>query len=303
MKLIEGWYAILDSAEVGRSKPFGFMRFGIDLVAWRKQNGQLVVMRDLCPHRGAKLSIGRIIDQCKIECPFHGFEFQDSGACTLVPETGKSAENLKVQTFNVVEAHGFVWMWVGSTPAPTSEVHWFSDITEYAQSQMTAVWPAHISRCIENQLDYAHLPFVHKSTIGAHFDPSVEVDFQLDDNRIKFSPTGRAFIEFIFPNIWRNYISKDFQITLAFAPVSDEETKFYLRTHFNFMKVPILKEFLGFLFNLSNSYILNQDRRVVLSQRPKSSRHEDTENEKLYPSDKAIAHFRRLLKERETQIE
>ncbi|MBK9206561.1 MAG: hypothetical protein IPL73_29955 [Candidatus Obscuribacter sp.] len=39
-----------------------------------------------------------------------------------------------------------------------------------------------------------------------------------------------------------------------------------------------------------NRYILNQDKHVVLSQKPLCVL--DADDEKLYPSDKGIAHFR-----------
>lgn len=48
---------------------------------------------DSCPHRSASLSLGDVVEDC-ITCPFHGFRFDPTGGCSLVPETGRAALNL-----------------------------------------------------------------------------------------------------------------------------------------------------------------------------------------------------------------
>ena len=89
------WYVILESNEVKRGKPIGVTRMGEKMVAWRDSRGQVAVMRDLCPHRGVALSAGQLIGDC-IQCPFHGFQYDTSGACKLVPANGRTAEPPKV---------------------------------------------------------------------------------------------------------------------------------------------------------------------------------------------------------------
>jgi phenylpropionate dioxygenase-like ring-hydroxylating dioxygenase large terminal subunit len=56
------WYAVLESSEVPAGKPVGARRLGESLVFWRDGDGQIVVMKDRCPHRSSQLSLGRIID-------------------------------------------------------------------------------------------------------------------------------------------------------------------------------------------------------------------------------------------------
>lgn len=296
MKLSPGWYAIADSREIGKNRPLELTRFGKSLVLWRKSNGEPVAMDDRCPHRFAQLSGGTIVDD-NIVCPYHGFEFNDCGECTAVPETGKSAKNLNVPTYTVIEKHGFVWAWHGDQTDVTSSVPWFEELdSKFCYSQFDETWPCHITRCVENQLDYIHLPFVHKTTIGRFMkSPQIKVEFELSESRIKFSPSGKAFIEFLFPNVWRNFITDNFQLVLAFAPVSDSKTKLYLRSYYRFPKVPLLNTLIGVMFNTTNKKILNQDRGVVTSQLPLSSLDEECQKEALYPSDKAIKFYRETL--------
>jgi phenylpropionate dioxygenase-like ring-hydroxylating dioxygenase large terminal subunit len=72
------WYAVLDAKEVKPGKLTGVKRMGEQLVFWRTAEGEMVCMRDLCPHRGVALSTGKLIDD-HLQCPFHGFEFKASG--------------------------------------------------------------------------------------------------------------------------------------------------------------------------------------------------------------------------------
>ena len=50
-----------------------------------------------------------------------------------------------------------------------------------------------------------------------------------------------ALLYFKFPNIWMNRLSDDFRIVVAFVPVDDQHTKFYLRYYQSFIRVPIIK--------------------------------------------------------------
>ena len=80
------WYAILSAHELPPDRPLGVTRFGQPLVFWR-DHGQVCCVSDICPHLGAALSGGKIC-QGKIQCPFHGFEFQGDGQCTHIPANG-----------------------------------------------------------------------------------------------------------------------------------------------------------------------------------------------------------------------
>ncbi|NIV29174.1 MAG: Rieske 2Fe-2S domain-containing protein, partial [Anaerolineae bacterium] len=43
-----------------------------------------------CPHRGVELSKGQVIHG-RIQCPFHGFEYDVSGRGVLIPANGRHA--------------------------------------------------------------------------------------------------------------------------------------------------------------------------------------------------------------------
>jgi len=75
------------------------------------------------------------------------------------PGDSKTAPNLEVEALPVAERHGFIWIWHDSERA-TGETPWFNELSDrsWSYSQQSTEWPIHVTRCIENQLDYAHLP-------------------------------------------------------------------------------------------------------------------------------------------------
>lgn len=303
MNIPEGWYAIMSSDELTSFKPVGTRRLGRDLVLWRQDDDSPVAMLDICPHRSAKLSLGKVAEN-RIYCPFHGFEYDTTGSCVHVPETGKAAENLKVESFFLKERNGFIWLWHGKND-PVGEPPWFDEISTdsgLVYSQFTDSWPCHITRCIENQLDYAHLPFVHRSTIGRFVDVKKQAEADMDDDHIQVRPNPDkdppSFIEFRFPNIWQNFIAENFMIFLAFVPVDEESTLLYLRSYYRGLNVPIFKDLVDWFFNITNGIILSQDKAVVVSQGKEASTDPVHAKERLFLSDIPIRHFRKTWLEK-----
>ncbi|PMP81182.1 MAG: aromatic ring-hydroxylating dioxygenase subunit alpha, partial [Caldisericum exile] len=66
------WYVVLSSKEL-KDKPIGLTRFGEKLVMWRTKNG-IACIRDICAHRGASLSRGKIVEG-HIQCPFQRLQY------------------------------------------------------------------------------------------------------------------------------------------------------------------------------------------------------------------------------------
>jgi phenylpropionate dioxygenase-like ring-hydroxylating dioxygenase large terminal subunit len=288
------WYAILAAREVPRSRPIGVRRMGERLVIWRTGAGRVACLRDTCPHRGAALSSGRI-RAANVQCPFHGFAFDSSGRCTLVPALGRSvtpAKALAARAYPVREAHGWIWLFWGEPQGELPPIPYFDNLDRsYSYATYPYPWNAHYSRAVENQLDVIHLPFVHRNTIGRGNRTVVDGPIAtLEGDTIRLwvhnrtddgTPAKRAdelptpqrdpFLYFRFPNIWQNNIAPDFKIVAAFAPVDGEHTILYLRTYQRAVRVPGLRElFLAFSL-VGNWYIARQDKAVVETQTPKRS--------------------------------
>lgn len=290
------WYVVLESNEIGK-KPTGVSRLGEKLVFWRDQTGKVHAAADRCPHRGVALSAGKVLGD-NLQCPFHGFEFDASGKCILIPANGSGGvipNAMRVKAYPTHEDHGFIWLWWGDTvPQELPVPEFFENLDEtFIYGSARDPWDAHYSRVIENQLDVVHLPFIHRNTIGRGNrtvvdGPVVEwkgdkmlytyVFNRLDDgtpprrsSELSRKPHGSQHLEFIFPNLWQNYISEKISIVAAFVPVDDEHTLLYLRFYQKFLHLPGLGKVIARLAMPSNVYIAHEDRRVVVTQQPKAS--------------------------------
>jgi phenylpropionate dioxygenase-like ring-hydroxylating dioxygenase large terminal subunit len=314
------WYAILESSEVKRGKPLGITRFGEKLVVWRNQQGEVACLYERCPHRGVALSTGRIIGDC-VECPFHGFQFDATGRCTLIPASGRNTPVPAVFDANPYltrEAHDFIWVWYGEAREASQlpPLPFFDDIdNSFSYLTLRDHWSVHYSRAIENQLDVVHLPFIHRTTIGRGNQtlvdgPSARLDgdrlYIWFDNRVddgslplKWSemqePTRLPLLIFIFPNMWQNRLGDDLRIVLAFAPVDEENTVLYLRQYQRIVRVPLLRTAFDWVARMSNAVILNQDKRAVITELPKKTW--AGMDEHLIQGDRPIIMFRQHRKE------
>ena len=317
------WYAVLESKEVPKGTLIGVTRLGEKLVFWRNKNGGVICLKDKCAHRGAKLSIGKICEKGdNVECPFHGLRYDKSGQCTLIPANGKNTpvpERFKVISYPTREGHDFIWIWWGEPQSEYPPLPFFANIDKkFSYNTHTEVWPVHYSRAIENQLDVVHLPFVHHSTIGRGYrtlvhgpllEPSEDeneftfwVYNQKDDGKTRplkpeeFTDEMKVFhLEFKFPHIWQNYLGDKVRIFIAFVPIDETHTKFYMRFYQKYIRIPILKSIFNWVANKFNLKILHQDRKVVLTQQPIKTQLKM--GEQLIQGDNPIIYYRRRREE------
>ena len=291
---------------------------GEKLVLWRDlKTGKIGCARDVCAHRGAALSIGKIIDQ-KIQCPFHGFQYDTTGECCMIPAIGKNTnvpERFKILSYPVKDAYGFIWLWWGEKQENYPQLPFFEDLKAgFTFSSFADPWITHYSRAIENQLDVVHLPFVHHNTIGrggrtlvhgpkVKWNPkenllNVWYNNVIDDGKSKAlradempEPTMKPLVHFKFPNIWMLRTSDAARIMVAFAPVDEENTVLYVRFYQKSLKLPLLRSLVNWFGIRGSKIIVNQDRKVVITQKPKKS--ELQSKELLIPGDLPIVTYRR----------
>ncbi len=309
------WYIVLDSKEVKQGKPLAVTRMGEKLVFWRDSDGRTSCMQDLCPHLGARLSQGKVMSG-GLQCPFHGFEYDQNGRCQFVPSIGRNGKipnALEVATYPVHEAHGWIWIYWGTSPEGELEPpKFYEDIDDkFSYGSFRQDWPVHYSRMVENQLDVMHLPFVHHNTIGAGGRSMVDGPFvdqkdgvlklwvynRLDDGSPALKaeeipqPAGEPLLIFIFPNLWQNRLGDGNRILIAFVPVDEENGILYGRYYQKEVRIPILREFINWVGVLGSIVIANQDKQVVRNILPKK-----TELKKmgqiLVPGDRAILMYR-----------
>jgi phenylpropionate dioxygenase-like ring-hydroxylating dioxygenase large terminal subunit len=160
--LKNSWYVAAWSEEVERS-PLGRTILNMPIVLFRTSNGDPVALHDVCPHRFALLSGGKIKDDA-IECPYHGLQYGSSGACVLNPH-GPIPGRAKVKSYPVFEKYEAIWIWTGDIePEYPPKIPDFSLHTrEVSQARYRGrtYTRGNYQLVVDNLLDASHVHWLH----------------------------------------------------------------------------------------------------------------------------------------------
>ena len=181
------WYVAALSGEL-TDKPLARMICGVPMVLYRGENGNLVALEDRCPHRQAPLSMGNIIGD-QIQCDYHGFMFDGTGACTHIPRQDKIPASMGVRAFAVVERWGFVWLWWGDREKADDSAIPHLPWTE-EDHQRTQYFYFHVKSnhqlMADNLLDISHVDFLHKHSIASKIG---DTEKQTEAPKVTFETT------------------------------------------------------------------------------------------------------------------
>ncbi len=140
---------------------------GEEIVLWRGSGGPHAWL-DLCVHRGVRLSLGKVVDNCSLRCAYHGWTYDETGQCVAMPAhpSLKPPPKAKARILVCQERAGLIWTALESPQAPVPQLAEEADSTFRAIPCGPYVSAAGAPRLIENFLDVAHLPIVHEGCLG-----------------------------------------------------------------------------------------------------------------------------------------
>ncbi len=184
----QGWWWPVALEDEGFHGPQTVQLLGCSLVLWRTPEGEPVLLDDRCPHRGARLSLGRVVQQ-RLQCPYHGWQFDAQGACALVPAVPgfTPPASSAVVRHGVQRAHGLLWCNLNGHAhhAPPELSHLPARRLIYGPFDVATSAP----RAVENFLDTSHFAFVHEGWLGDLAHPEVP------DHEVTHTLDGRPVIE------------------------------------------------------------------------------------------------------------
>ena len=251
---------------------------GTPVVLFRDRAGRASALVDRCPHRGVKLSLGTVQDGC-IQCPFHGWRLDGAGKVCAVPwNPDARLATLAGRSLATRELGGQLWIYTAPDVVPPSEpaVHESLLAPGVRVSALTLTWDAHWTRAMENMLDWPHLPFVHRSTIGRAMakKPDARMDITHEAHPWGMHTTiaidGEAqhgSLDLRWPNQMNLHIGSGARLMMmmvACVPIDDRRTRMILAMARNYLTSRVW----DWAFNLANQRIAAEDRAIVESSHP-----------------------------------
>lgn len=267
---------------------------GEPLVLGRDETGAPFALRDICPHRAAPLSAGRMLDHdgaATVECPYHGWRFRArDGVCAHIPSLVEGqdfeATRIRARRYPAVEQGGLVWAFIPSDPR-------FAGEPDHAPPRFAAqdktgakpklvlkrIFDCHVDHAVVGLMDPAHGPFVHRqwwwrSAHSLHdkakaFEPR-EFGFAMAEHK----PSSNSYayrllggaptteIVFRLPGVRTETIRNARHTVLGFTAVTPLDARTTEITQVFFWDAPILSLIWPFAW-LGGKAFLDQDGSMV----------------------------------------
>jgi phenylpropionate dioxygenase-like ring-hydroxylating dioxygenase large terminal subunit len=165
--LMNIWYVAAWSHEVGDTL---LARTLLDqpMVLFRGSDGSARALDDLCPHRFAPLSLGRLVGG-NVQCGYHGLEFDGSGALVGNPHGTTMPKACRVRSYPIVERYGVIWIWPGAPEDANPEtIPDFSYLVEPDRKTVHGgtLVEANYELISDNLMDASHTQYVHLDLLG-----------------------------------------------------------------------------------------------------------------------------------------
>lgn len=165
--LLNHWYLVCRASEID-AKPIRLTRLGRDIALWRDGKGKIHAIEDYCPHRGARMSAGHVVNDA-LACAYHGVTLDGTGVVVGVPPVlncpmlGRKL----VEAYPAHEFGGAIFLYFsdgidGNVPAfePPEEM----TSPEWSGFLFSEEWDCNYRLPLDNRLDPIHGSYLHTDT-------------------------------------------------------------------------------------------------------------------------------------------
>jgi 5,5'-dehydrodivanillate O-demethylase len=185
------WLPVATESDVAANPVKRVRLLGEDLVLFRTEEGELGLVTERCPHRGASLGYG-FPDGPGLRCPYHGWQFSPRGECleqpNQAPDSPQLRERSRIRGYPVRALGGLVFAYLGPDQAPALPLldlfaaregpGRFRDIGY-------AVIPCNWLQIMENSFDPTHVEWLHGRLYNYHLERAGEEPTILGGHHIK----------------------------------------------------------------------------------------------------------------------
>lgn len=275
----------------GKMQKIIFQGYPICIIRKSDETRELQAISDICLHRAASLSQGRVLSNGCIQCPYHGWEFRDGLVETIpgCPKDESKPAKIGVPRFSVKEINNDVFM------CPTydmnteqglnasTDIHIPREATDDSFRRVSG--RRHIRRphhlVTENVLDMMHVSFVH--SFGNRLSP---VPFKIKYNDLD-EYSGKTTFHYTagsmsmssllgnaqFVKVENEFYLPDVTVTRVFAndivktivthcyPIGKNESILHYDLYRNFLDSPVFDSF----FRYQMERTLDEDVEILNS--------------------------------------
>src|SRR5689334_23192344 len=143
------------------SPPARVRLLGENLVAFRDTNGDVGLVQENCPHRGASLFFGRN-EECGLRCPYHGWKWDVAGRCVDMPnepEESDFKDKVRAVAYPCRDVNGTLWAYMGprnpAPPLPNFEVNTLP--ADQVATPLLMLEECNYMQALEGDIDSSHI--------------------------------------------------------------------------------------------------------------------------------------------------
>ncbi|XP_012482556.1 chlorophyllide a oxygenase, chloroplastic [Gossypium raimondii] len=274
------WYPVAFSTDLKDDTMIPIDCFEEPWVLFRGKDRNPGCVQNTCAHRACPLHLGSV-NEGRIQCPYHGWEYTTDGKCEKMPST--RLLNVKIRSLPCLEQEGMIWIWPGDDP-PTPTLPSLQPPSGFViHAEIVMELPIEHGLLLDNLLDLAHAPFTHTSTFAkgwtvpslvkfltpasglqGYWDP-YPIDMEFRPPCMVLSTIGISKPGKLEGQSTKECTTHLHQLHVC-IPSSRNKTRLLYRMSLDF--APVLKHipFMHYLWRHFAEQVLNEDLRLVIGQ-------------------------------------
>ncbi|KAJ4841560.1 hypothetical protein Tsubulata_034247 [Turnera subulata] len=274
------WYPVAFSNDLKDDTMIPIDCFEEPWVIFRGKDGKPGCVQNTCAHRACPLHLGSV-NEGRIQCPYHGWEYSTDGKCEKMPST--RLLNVKIKSLPCFEKEGMIWVWPGNDPPAATLPSLLPPSGFQIHAEIVMELPVEHGLLLDNLLDLAHAPFTHTSTFAkgwsvpslvkfltpasglqGYWDP-YPIDMEFRPPCMVLSTIGISKPGKLEGENTRECATHLHQLHVC-LPSSRQKTRLLYRMSLDF--APVLKHipFMRYLWRHFAEQVLNEDLRLVVGQ-------------------------------------
>jgi phenylpropionate dioxygenase-like ring-hydroxylating dioxygenase large terminal subunit len=185
---LQHWYPVSWVQDLRKNLPTKVSLFDQDYAVVVNDDGSSTALLDVCPHRGAALSEGRITTSGLIQCSYHGWSFDNTGTCQQIPQAAAGSSSYSPRSCaKAVPAkvhQGMLWLWPGPVKGTLPMPPTIPEMDDPAFKVIPAIRDFPVvdwSLLLSNIMDPDHGLFAHQMDGFDWYSASPDLPMQVEE--------------------------------------------------------------------------------------------------------------------------